>query len=253
MTAWPRDAYVEAVWESETLRPNERLVAYAFARYAGSTDVAWCSWDELRRRTGIRSRDAINRALGGLLNAGWLVEVEHSRQHYSARYRLAIPPQGSVKRTAEPVPGVRETDVWDSSDVAHQMSRRPFPDTRGPFPDTRGPFNGPDLSNRELKPRASDLGEPLAAALPQTPSGSVPTASRPPPRPLNSTPDAAGAPRGSTRGPAAPKTHVPWAFPQSAAQTVTPNGKDATTSTCRICVAKGVDGCYIHYLSRWSE
>lgn len=88
---WPRDVWLDALWDAEGLKPNERVVAYAYARYAGRRDVSWCSWDELRRRTGIRSRDAISRALAGLIGAGWLTEVSKARQHYSARYRLTIP------------------------------------------------------------------------------------------------------------------------------------------------------------------
>jgi hypothetical protein len=69
---WPRDLWLEAIWEDESLKPNERQVAYVYSRYAGRQDTTWCAWAELRRRTGLRSRDAVWRAIQGLQKAGWL-------------------------------------------------------------------------------------------------------------------------------------------------------------------------------------
>lgn len=109
---WPRDRWLEAIWESETLTANERIVAYAYARYAGRNEVSWCQWDELRRRTGIRSRDAIHRAIKGLVAAGWLNLIEAAKQHYSARYRLSIPSQQSGRRT----PGAGEASASSPGD-----------------------------------------------------------------------------------------------------------------------------------------
>jgi hypothetical protein len=87
----PQDQWLDAMWEQPALKPNERAVAYAYARYAGGGETTSCTWDELKRRTGIRSRDALSRAIFGLVTAGWLVKVEAARQHYSVRYQLAIP------------------------------------------------------------------------------------------------------------------------------------------------------------------
>lgn len=102
-TPWPRDEWLEAIWDCETLNPSQRAVTYAYYRFAGKSDVSWCSWPELMRRTGIRSRDTVNRVLKQLAEAGWLEEVERARQHHSARYRLAIPviAQASDIRTAD--------------------------------------------------------------------------------------------------------------------------------------------------------
>lgn len=100
---WPRDLWLEAIWEDETLRPTERIVAYVYARYAFEGNTAWCSWDEVRRRTGIRSRDTVWRAITALTDAGWLTEVADARQHRSAVYRLSVP--------AEKPSAVRESDT----------------------------------------------------------------------------------------------------------------------------------------------
>lgn len=97
---WHRDKWLDAMWDCRTLTPNERCVAHVYARYAGKKQIAWCKWEEIRDRTGIKSRDAINRAISGLITGGWLEVSEKARQHYSARYRLVLPPaQGSGKRT----------------------------------------------------------------------------------------------------------------------------------------------------------
>jgi len=88
---WPRDLWLDAIWEDDTLKPNERLVAYCYARYAGKTDSAFCSWAEIQRRTGIRSREPIWTALGKLKANGWLKEIDPPRQHRSAVYRLTVP------------------------------------------------------------------------------------------------------------------------------------------------------------------
>jgi hypothetical protein len=142
---WPRDAWLDALWEAEPVKPNERVVAYAYARYAGSGDISWCSWDELRKRTGIRSRDAISRAVSGLVDGGWLFEVERARQHYSTRYRLTIPAiQQSVSRT----PGKAQQSV--SRTAQPSGSRTPEPSAVR-FPESSSPFHGPEQSDRELR------------------------------------------------------------------------------------------------------
>ncbi len=102
--AWFRDEYTEAVWEPNALRPNEVLVALAYARYAGSRDnprgdVSWVPWPRLSTMTGIRSRDALSRALKGLVAAGWMTQIEPARQHRAPRYQLTIPADPEVRET----------------------------------------------------------------------------------------------------------------------------------------------------------
>jgi hypothetical protein len=151
---WHRDLWLNAMWDSESVKPNERVVAYVYARYAGARDSAWCAWDELKRRTGIRSRDAISRAISGLVDTGWLKEAERARQHYSVVYQLTIPVQQSVSRTAqesvsqtaEVQQSVSRTPEQSVSRTADQPSS-PFPDTSSPSPETSSPFRGPHLSN----------------------------------------------------------------------------------------------------------
>jgi biotin operon repressor len=115
---WPRDLWLEAIWEDEAVKPNERVVAYVYARYAGKGETTWCSWEELRRRTGIKSRDAVWRAVSGLKAAGWLVEESPARQHRSATYRLSSPLAAGVRQTdLYAVPDIRETDPWTDSAI----------------------------------------------------------------------------------------------------------------------------------------
>ena len=109
---WFRDQYADAVWECEALRPTEKLVALTYADHAGDpenpgNDVAWVTWPRMSQRTGIRSKDSLNRAVRYLVGRGWLVLVEGRKQHRSPRYRLVIPEN----------PEVRETYVWEESEV----------------------------------------------------------------------------------------------------------------------------------------
>ena len=87
---WPRDVWFEAVWNDDLLSPVQRVVAYAYARYAGRGDITWVPQDEMRKRTGISSRNAISIAVKSLIKGGWMEEVEKARQHRSARYRLLL-------------------------------------------------------------------------------------------------------------------------------------------------------------------
>jgi hypothetical protein len=111
--AWFRDEYADAVRDAGyALRPNEKLVALVFADHAGDpknprNDIAWVTWPRLSEQTGIRSKDALNRAIRHLEKRGWLVLVEPRRQHRAPRYRLVIPTD----------PEVRATYVYDGSEV----------------------------------------------------------------------------------------------------------------------------------------
>lgn len=42
ISRWPRDIWLDAMWDCEDLKPAERVIAYAYARYAGDGDIAWC-------------------------------------------------------------------------------------------------------------------------------------------------------------------------------------------------------------------
>jgi biotin operon repressor len=102
---WHKDVWSEAVWDSPSLLPLQKLIALAYADHARDGDVAWVTYDRLRERTGL-SRDAVARHLRTLVEAGWLVLVSAASQHRSTRYRLLIPSastQQSVPRTTEPV------------------------------------------------------------------------------------------------------------------------------------------------------
>jgi hypothetical protein len=159
---WPRDLWLTAIWECEAVKPNERVVAYVYARYAGATDTSWCSWDELKRRTGIRSRDAISRAITGLVKGGWLKEVERARQHRSTVYELTTPAQQSVSRTADSQQSVSRTPQQSVSRTPEEASS-PFPETSSPFPETSSPFRGPHLSKENSDEYSEETGAPHPA------------------------------------------------------------------------------------------
>jgi hypothetical protein len=104
-----RARYTDALWAENALRPNELLVALAYVKYAGAydpktkdrapDDLAWVAWVELSERTKIRSKDALNRAVKGLVDAGWMRQVEARKQHRAPRYQLTIPTNPEVRHT----------------------------------------------------------------------------------------------------------------------------------------------------------
>lgn len=90
------------MWESDSLTAHERVLAFIYARYAGKNNHSWCTWNELIKRSGIKSRATISKYLTALQAKGWLAEKDPARQHYSARYYLTTPgPQQFTSCTAE--------------------------------------------------------------------------------------------------------------------------------------------------------
>lgn len=154
---WPRDLWLEAIWEDPTLKPNERVVAYCYAQYAGKTSTTWCAWDEIKRRTGIRSKDAVWRAVSGLVGAGWLEESQRARQHRSAVYRLTCPVDNPPEVRETDRSEVRETDPWNP-EVRET-------DARGPGNSARGPANGDQRSVKRDAIALIDLSEDLSKDL----------------------------------------------------------------------------------------
>lgn len=94
---WFRDDYRDALWKPNALRPNEILVALAYAEYAGQDDVSWVTWTTLSDMTGIRSKTAISRAIKGLVDSGWMSMKEPPRQHRAPLYHLTIPHDPEVR------------------------------------------------------------------------------------------------------------------------------------------------------------
>ena len=103
---WHRDHYREAIWKPNALRPNEKLVALAYAEYAGQEDVSWVTWTTLSDMTGMRSKVTLSAATKGLVDAGWMTMIEPARQHRSPRYKLTIPDN----------PEVRNLYRWDDTE-----------------------------------------------------------------------------------------------------------------------------------------
>jgi hypothetical protein len=187
---WFRDLYADAVKNcGYALRPNEKLIALIYADYAGDADnprnnVSWVSWPELSEKTGIRSKDALNRALRGLEKTGWLKLKDKRTQHKSPRYWIVIPDHPEVRETyvwdgeeltpevreADRCPVdntasvVRETDHWDSSEV-----RETTPEVRETTP--RGTPDVPDHSkeNRTIKGVVGPGAQPQDARDPACP------------------------------------------------------------------------------------
>jgi len=174
---WPRDRWMDAVWECEALNPSQRAVLYAYYRFAGRADVSWCPWPELMRRTGIRSRDTVNRVLKQLVKDGWLTEAERARQHRAARYKLTVPDsQGSENRTAEhasqgsenrtpeeprgPILSVQGSDFASSEDrFSDPTTQRPTEETQtGGHAAPRTPLRGETPSGPRNE-QASELPE----------------------------------------------------------------------------------------------
>lgn len=191
---WFRDLYADAVKNcGYALRPNEKLIALIYADYAGdadnpTNDVSWVSWPELSERTGIRSKDAINRALRSLERIGWLQLVQKKTQHRSARYRLVIPEHPEVRETyvwsdeAEPPevreaddsapPDVRETDgspVDNTSSVVRETDHWEGSEVRETTPEVREttPRGTPDVPDHSKETPTTN--KPLALSTePQT-------------------------------------------------------------------------------------
>lgn len=99
-----RHHWTDAVWASDALRPLEKLVALVYAKHAGAgIERVWVTFDTLVAHTN-QSRSAASRALHGLRDKGWLIEVEKARQHRAARYRLNVPSRtedGRLSRTGD--------------------------------------------------------------------------------------------------------------------------------------------------------
>jgi hypothetical protein len=103
----------------------------AYLKYAhgrNGVDQVWLSRAELRRVTGM-SLNALNRAVRGLEDLGWLVVVDPATQHHSTRYRLAPPSTDTDLSSASRAPlrdvsSARE-DASSAREDASSASRAP--------------------------------------------------------------------------------------------------------------------------------
>lgn len=101
MTAEPtaRQVWQDAVWESSSLTPTQRLIAHAIAKYAGAdTERVWVASPELQRVTAL-GRTAVLDSVRTLCNLGWLEVTERARQNRAPRYRLLVPLSVSARDT----------------------------------------------------------------------------------------------------------------------------------------------------------
>lgn len=165
---WPRDLWLEAIWEDGALKPGERVVAYVFARFAGRDDVAWCSYPEMMRRTGMRDRTTVSTAIKGLTKAGWLDTVAGARQHRSPVYRLVCPLQQSG------IPTDQQSGIPTSEASGSAATVGIFGSTRRDFPDQQSGFWDP-RKQIEISEENSEHSAPDPSAAPR-PSGKTPHA-----------------------------------------------------------------------------
>jgi hypothetical protein len=170
---WFRDQYADAVRDSKyALRPNEKLVALIYADHAGDpenpgNDVAWVSWGRLSEQTGIRSKDALNRAVRHLEKRGWLQLVEARKQHRSPRYRLVIPDE----------PEVRAAYVWDGSEVREEDLSTPVDNPASgtgdvPLKESSGTPDG-HLELSEVRETTPEVRETTSRGTPDGPDPST--------------------------------------------------------------------------------
>lgn len=96
----PAQVYADAVWRSERLTPQQRLVALCYANHARG-DTAWVVTSRLMAHTGIRSRGTACGAVKALVTAGWLTAAgAHPSHSQRVVYRLTVPDETA---TPEPV------------------------------------------------------------------------------------------------------------------------------------------------------
>lgn len=156
MTRPSRREWVAAVKQSD-LTSTQRLVAREYADYLADGGETWVTWKTLQANTNL-SHGAVALAVKVLTSSGWLVEIEPARQHYSARYRLALPAQQSTSWTPE------QSTSWTPGD-----SRGPSGDSRGPSGEPRGPSGGPDSKHTRSTPPpdpAAALAMVVVASIP---------------------------------------------------------------------------------------
>lgn len=162
---WPRDLWLGAIWEAQigddkhALDVHEWAVAYVYGRYAFARETSEVAWTEILRRTRIKSRTTISRAVQGLVDKGWLVEERSAGQHRSTLYRLTIPTSSSPSPV--PLDGAQQS----TSCTAERGSSSPSPGASSPSPGAsgtrRGLKNSLKNSPKNSNPVLGTLGEHL--------------------------------------------------------------------------------------------
>jgi hypothetical protein len=168
---WPRDRWLEAIWECSALSPSERIVAHVFGRYAGKKEITWCVWDELIRRTGIKSKTTISKFISKLVNGGWLLETEPARQHYSARYQMTIPVAGDGGQTSRTWTSERSRRTKSGRlagvGPAPDVQNLDVPDVQVLTPDIQNLDPSTQTQNSDLQPGGTLPPDPLRTERPQ--------------------------------------------------------------------------------------
>lgn len=121
---WPRDAFTREVWGS-SLKPNQRLVALAYADHARDQEFAFLTMLRGKATTGL-SQASLRRAIRELEKAGWLEVKELGGPKRATRYWLRIPAQQSQPETAEGSQAERshsETAQYETAEVSHGDAR----------------------------------------------------------------------------------------------------------------------------------
>lgn len=159
------------MWNTTELHPNERVVSYVFARYAGKKNVAWCKWDELVKRTGIKSKTTISKVINQLINKGWLKESEPARQHFSARYELTIPMSGDGGQTSTSWMSDRSRRTRAGrlrpAETAPDVQNLDVPDIQVLVPDIHLVDPSTQTEHSDLQPGGTLPPDPLRTERPQ--------------------------------------------------------------------------------------
>lgn len=89
-----RNQWTDGIHDSELSLPA-RMVALIYAKFSWTQlrgmDRVYVTNAIIKKQSGIKSNDALNRARRQLIEQGWLVLVEESKWNRSAIYRMTLP------------------------------------------------------------------------------------------------------------------------------------------------------------------
>lgn len=163
-----RPAWRDAIKEDLRLTEHEAWVGILIADYwkTGSKDPLWVAMEIIQRQSRL-SRTMVYRAIGGLVQKGYLLQVQKARPNLSPRWMATIP-----------FPELCLEDTVDRLEDTEQDRE----DTRNPKHSTSTPdFGSSDLDGESRvvsAPKARDLGP-----LPRRPARRTRTDRLHPPRP----------------------------------------------------------------------
>lgn len=151
---WPNQVYVDAVWDSEQLTSTQKITALCYAKYANARqwlrcrDRAWVVYSELKKKTGIRSRETIAKVHADLVALGWLEPAGPSPGHRQRIvYKLALPVETGTDIRTGTESGTGTVAPETGTDIA--PDRYGFPPDQYRNPHRTGTESGTRTSVRE--------------------------------------------------------------------------------------------------------